>query len=238
MLIKSALKRITPPQILQLREYIRREKQARKSPRDIFSEIYSRKYWGGNDRDYFSGWGSHSQPLIDAYLAGLKPILESAPKVTLVDLGCGDFNIGRQVRPSCWSYIACDVVPDLIERNRIKFGDMDVDFRCLDILADELPPGDVALVKEVLQHLNTNQIARFLERARRYKVLVITEHLPAEAFTPNVDKPTGTGIRVHGLKRSGVDILASPFNFRCASHRVLAEVKSGNDVLRTTAYFN
>lgn len=214
---------------------MRRKRQARKSPREIFSEIYHRKYWGGTDRDYFSGWGSHSQPLIDAYLSGIKLVLAAMPKATVVDLGCGDFNIGQRVRPLCEAYIACDVVPDLIERNKSKFPG--IDFRCVDILADPLPVGDVALVKEVLQHLNNAQIATFLERAAQYRVLVVTEHVPAEKFVPNADKATGTGIRVHGLKRSGVDILAPPFNFRCVSHRLVAEAKSGDDVLRTIAYF-
>jgi hypothetical protein len=159
------------------------------------------------------------------------------PSARITDIGCGDFNIGRHIHHFFCEYVACDVVPELIERNKVKFRGTAVDFKCLDITSDPLPPGDIALVREVLQHLSNAQIAKFLHKVGEYKILVITEHLPIGEFVANIDKPTGVGIRAHGMKRSGVDILKPPFNFKCKSFRILCEISRDADNLRTTAYF-
>src|SRR6185312_7657498 len=174
-----------------LRDFIRRQIQARRSPQAIFSQVYRSKAWG-DQGEFFSGFGSHIQPAVDAYVAALRPLLDISKAV--VDLGCGDFNIGRHIRPMCGKYIACDVVPELIEYNKLRFPD--VEFRCIDITADSLPGADIALVRQVLQHLNNDQIMRFLAKARIYKSLIVTEHVPYGRFKPNLDKATGSGIRI------------------------------------------
>lgn len=188
--------------------------------------------WGGKDK-FFSGFGSHIQPAIDAYISALAPLLSTTTSV--VDLGCGDFNIGKNIRPLCGPYIACDVVPDLIAHNKNRFPG--VDFRCIDITADPLPAAEVALVRQVLQHLNNDQIARFISKVSVYKTIVVTEHLPSGDFTPNLDKVVGGGIRLHGIEPSGVDLAKPPFSLPHRTSEVLAEVADGNDVIRTTAYF-
>jgi SAM-dependent methyltransferase len=220
--------------VRQLKEFIRRRLQAGKSAREVFSEVYRSKAWGDRG-NFFSGFGSHIQPAIDAYATALAPLLSI--NTSVVDLGCGDFNMGMHIRPLCGYYIACDVVPELIEHNRIRFADLSVDFRCLDITTDPLPGGDVALVRQVLQHLNNDQIARFISKVGAYNILVVTEHVPSGRFKPNVDKATGGGIRVHGVELSGVDLAEPPFSLSHRSSKILAEVPDGKDLIRTTAYF-
>jgi SAM-dependent methyltransferase len=219
--------------VRRLREVVRRRAQADKSPREIFSEVYRSKAWGDHGA-FFSGFGSHIRPAIDAYVRALTPLLMGMPNARVTDLGCGDFNIGRHIKPLCNSYIACDVVPELIKYNREKFPD--VDFRCIDITVDILPAGDIALVRQVLQHLNNNQISNFLRRLEGYKILIVTEHIPAGAFKPNIDKAAGGGIRMHGVEPSGVDLSEPPFSIDCISSNVLAEVPEERAVLRTTSY--
>ena len=78
---------------------------------------------------FFSGSGSHSPQITGGYVRAIVERLSRFPqKPDVIDLGCGDLNIGRQVRSLCAGYIACDVVPALIERNRQAFDDLDVDF--------------------------------------------------------------------------------------------------------------
>lgn len=213
--------------------------QARKSPQEIFSDIYRNKSWDdyGATRPFFSGFGSHAQPTVDAYVQALKPVLERFPGARVTDLGCGDFNIGKQIRPLCGPYIACDVVPDLIEHNKREFAGLNVDFRCLDITSDELPAGDIAIVRQVLQHLNNSQIERFVKQIDGYKILIVTEHIPSGAFEPNLNKATGSGIRLHGIRPSGVVLHQAPFNLRYQHMMVLADAPDGKDLIRTTAYF-
>lgn len=203
MQLKQRLKSMLPTPILQFRDQIIQRRQARKSPREIFSEVYRAKVWGGDGHDFFSGFGSHVQEAVDAYIAALRPVL----------------------------------VPELIERNKVKFADLNVDFRYLDITSDPIPSGDIALVRQVLQHLNNDQILNFLRSLRGYHALVVTEHLPAAVFKSNIDKSTGGGIRVHGLEPSGIILTDAPFNLKYTSMSVLSEVPEGDATLRTTAYY-
>jgi hypothetical protein len=124
-----------------------------------------------------------------------------------------------------------------MERNKIKFADLDVEFLTLDITSDPIPAGDIALVRQVLQHLNNGQIVNFLRALRGYTVLIVTEHLPDGEFISNADKPTGGGIRLHGLTRSGVVLTDTPFNLEYQSASVLTDVREQGSVLRTTAYY-
>jgi SAM-dependent methyltransferase len=234
----STLKRFIPAPILEFRSYLKRQVQARKSPQEIFSEVYRAKAWdldSSSPNDFFSGFGSHVQPMIDGYVSALTPILAGKPSV--VDLGCGDFNIGKHIRPLCGRYVACDVVPELIQRNKAKFADLDVDFRHVDIVADPLPAGDVALIRQVLQHLNNAQISKVVAKLPAYKIIIVTEHIPAGGFTPNLDKATGGGVRLHGRVPSGVVLSEPPFNLPHRKSAILADVADGNDIIRTTAYF-
>jgi hypothetical protein len=130
------------------------------------------------------------------------------------------------------------VVPELIEYNKRYFADLNVDFQCIDLVTEDLPKGDVGLVRQVLQHCSNTQILLFLKRAAQYRILIITEHIPAVPFAPNVDKPPGGGIRLHRQPPSGVVLSAAPFNLRCSHAEQLAAVKDGDDLLVTTAYFD
>jgi hypothetical protein len=109
-------------------------------------------------------------------------------------------------------YVGVDVVPELIERNRERFGGSGVEFVAADIVNDELPSGDICLVREVMQHLSNAEIQRILEQTRRYEQVFITNHYMANEgdLTPNADKPHGPDLR--GSDGSGVYLDQSPFN--------------------------
>jgi len=241
MHLKQFIKSLIPAPLLdpllEKRDRMYVARQARMTPGEIFSEVYRRKVWGGKDRDFFSGYGSHMTEAVDAYVEALKPVFADHPNATVVDLGCGDFNIGIKIRPLCGCYIACDIVPDLIERNKRKFSDSNVDFRCLDITTDAIPSGDIVLVRQVLQHLNNQQIANFIKMIGGCSVLVLTEHLPSGPFISNKDKPAGAGIRLHGSTPSGIVLTDAPFNLKYDSASVLASVDIGQGRLETTYYY-
>ena len=97
----------------------------------------------------------------------------------MVDLGCGDFTIGSQLRKYCKKYVAVDVFDEIIINNKIKFSNLEVDFRVLDITSDELPDGDICFLRQVLQHLSNDNIKKFLSlMSGKYKYLILTEHIP------------------------------------------------------------
>lgn len=200
---------------------------------EIFSAIYSEGMWGGADRDFYSGHGSHEPAVVNPYVEAVRKVLEDLPgEPTVVDLGCGDFGVGSKIRPHAGRYIAGDIVPELIARNQQRFPD--TEFVVLDIVTDDLPQGDVVTVREVLQHLSNADISGALPKLAKFKRVIITEGVPTGDFVPNHDKAAGFDIRFKN--GSGVDIAAAPFNFPVKSQQVICEVLAGNCLLRTTLY--
>ena len=195
-----------------------------KDNRETFQKIYENRLWGNSSQQFYSGPGSHDVKVVDPFVKDVLAFLKSLPNSPIViDLGCGDLNVGSKLFEACQLYIACDVVPELIEYNKVKFVNKSIDFRCVDIVKDELPKGEVVIIRQVLQHLSNADIALVLPKLAAFKYLIITEHIPVGNFVPNLDKPSGLGIRMHnGLKKdSGVVITEPPFNFKAASVQTL-----------------
>src|SRR5690606_27522334 len=111
-----------------------------------------------------------------------------------------------------------------------------LEFQVLDIATDDLPSGDVAILRQVLQHLSNAEIKRVVEKLYRFKAVILTEHLPEGDFEPNKDIISGQGIRLK--KQSGVDIVAPPFNFKFREEKQLLSVKHPGfkGVVVTTLY--
>ncbi len=205
--------------------------------RDVFGAVYRENRWGRKAlHRFFSGPGSHDAAVVEPYVTALRGFLGSLPKPPdVVDLGCGDFNVGRQLRDACGRYVACDIVPELIAHNTVAHKKLNVDFRCVDLVEDELPGADVALIRQVLQHLDNEQIARIVPKLGRYRHVVVTEHLPAAAhFRANLEHSHGSGVRL-GV-HSGVVLSQPPFNLRVRSQRRLCSVEKYGGVIATDVY--
>ncbi len=208
-----------------------------KSTEALFSAVYANKIWGGDARTaFYSGAGSHDPVLVEAYVRGVTRFVAGLPgRRDAVDLGCGDFNVGGRLRQLFDGYVACDVVPALIERNRNAYSDLNVEFRCIDIVRDDLPDGDIVFIRQVLQHLGNDDIRSVLAKLQKYEFLVLTEHLPKSAdFPPNVDQVTGAGTRL--IAGSGVVVTAAPFALERKAQQTLLDVHGYGGVIRTTVY--
>ena len=210
---------------------------------EVFDKIYSDCAWGrDSEGGPTSGAGSREENIVGPYVAALSTLISLHRCHTVVDIGCGDFEVGQQLLPLAGRYLACDVSDVILQRNRRKFTAPNLEFRQLDLATDELPSGDIALVRQVLQHLSNSEIQAFvngLHRAEPYRFLVVTEHLPAGTrFTPNLDKRAGPKIRLS--LESGVELDAPPFNLRFVRKEVLLEVpfdiEDREALIRTTLY--
>lgn len=209
------------------------------STQQVFEKIYEEGEWGksgSQDAVYYSGLGSHDPAMIDAYVASVATFLQSlGQKPTAVDIGCGDFNVGSKLRGYCSRYTAVDIASPVIAFNKTRFADADVDFAVLNVIEEKPPRADVIFIRQVLQHLSNSEITRALANiAGQCDHFIVTEHLPAGEFTPNLNKTTGRGIRLrHG---SGVVISEPPFSFAFHEQKVLCEVPGPGGVIRTTLY--
>ncbi|MDW5288335.1 class I SAM-dependent methyltransferase [Formosa sp. PL04] len=200
-------------------------------------QVYNLNLWGQNKSDFYSGNGSHQPELVNPYIEVVTSFLNTFTSPLVVcDLGCGDFNIGKNLMPFTKKYIAVDIVTDLITRNKDIFKNDNLEFYCLDLAKDDLPAGDCAILRQVLQHISNVEIQNILNKLIDYKYVIITEHLPVGDFIPNKDIISGQGIRLK--KQSGVNVLAPPFNFKIKAETQLLSIvlNDGKGVIVTTCY--
>lgn len=201
------------------------------------TQVYEQHLWGGKFTDFYSGEGSHRPELVDPYVEVVSTFLSGFKTPPVVcDLGCGDFNVGSKLLAYTSKYIAVDIVEDLIAHNKRKFNDECVEFLQLDIANDELPDGDCALVRQVLQHLSNMEIDAIAHKLNTFKYIIVTEHIPNGDFTPNQDIISGQGTRLK--KGSGVDLLASPFQLQVKNAKKLLSIPSedGKSQILTTFF--
>ncbi|WP_040254113.1 class I SAM-dependent methyltransferase [Psychroserpens mesophilus] len=187
------------------------------------TQIYEQHLWGGKSFDFYSGEGSHNSEIAIPYIEAVTSFLKSHNNNLVVcDLGCGDFNIGKHLTKHSKTYIAVDIVDNLIKRNKTKFKEDHLEFQCLDIAKDKLPTADCIILRQVLQHLSNTEIQSVIKKLKHYKYIILTEHIPNGSFTPNNDIISGQGIRLK--HNSGVDILKSPFNLKVNKTSILNKV--------------
>ncbi len=237
--LRSIIKRSLPPKFFELRsrfsEIVKHKKYSQLSVDRVFAQIYRNKEWG-NDGEFYSGTGSHDLNIITPYIREIGEFLRSfEKKPTIVDLGAGDFNVGKHFVDFAGHYYACDIVPELQQHNKRRFSFPNVDFLCLNAVEDELPDGEVVFIRQVLQHLSNMNIKKIIDKCSKYRWWVITEHLPMDPnFSPNKDITNGCGIRM--LLNSGVILTEKPFNVSGYSSRTICEADEYGGVIRTTLF--
>ncbi len=177
---------------------------------ETFRNIYLMKTWGDNGEAFCSGEGSHG-PVSEQYCASVVRFICDHHVQSVVDLGCGDFAVGKRiVEASDVRYTGIDVVPELIEYHKRSEHDPRVSFLCADITNDPLPAADLYLVRQVLQHLSNREIAMVLGNLGKGSRVLISEDVPAHAKWFNADKPHGPDVRSY--YGSGVYVDRPPFS--------------------------
>ena len=214
--MKNALKLLLPPEIFEYLQRVMRGlnhlRNQRRSPREIFTEVYQNHRWGGEIEDYYSGSGS-DEVLARPHAEAVRRFIRENQVRSIVDLGCGDFRVGSRVKVDGVTYLGVDVVPTLIARDQEKYARDEVSFACLDIITDDLPDADLCLIRQVFQHLSNDQICGILPKLHQYRYVLITEHYPApdiKNIIPNIDKAAGADTRI--LDCSAVFLGLPPFN--------------------------
>jgi hypothetical protein len=219
----SFLKEHTPWPIRRLSRKIKRlvsqPSQAKRSTREVFTHIYAENVWGRGLKCPEAGYDLYSGPGSEAgaaqlYVDCVKAFIVANGIRSVVDLGCGDFRVGSKIATNEIDYIGADIVEFVVHANEERFGGSRVRFVCLDIIEDDLPGGELCLIREVLQHLSNVQIEKIIKKLSKYKWIIVSEVHPGPvgSFKPNRDKPHGADSRI--LWNSGVVLDAPPFNVK------------------------
>ena len=205
--------------------------------RAVMEQVYELRLWGGEKIEFYSGLGSHQLEIVKPYIAVVISFLRSfKTPISVCDLGCGDFNVGKELVIYTKKYVAIDIVAPLITFNKEKFKEPNLEFHCLDIAVADLPLGDCAIVRQVLQHLSNAEVQAILHKLLNFKYLILTEHVPEGDFIPNKDIISGQGIRLK--KKSGINLVAAPFHLKVKEEKQLIAYNLGDEkgVLVTTLY--
>lgn len=178
------------------------------SATDVFSDVYERDLWNGG-----SGPGSAPENS-EVYRRFLQEFLDGFDyPVKVVDLGCGDWRIGELMDWLGVDYVGVDVVPEVVEANRRRDTPDNVSFVCLDALVDDLPEGDVLVVKDVLQHWPNADVLRLLDAAEeRFTFTVVTNDVSSKSHPAKVNSDIALG------DWRPVDIERAPFDRVAIDH--------------------
>lgn len=149
----------------------------------VFSNIYKTNAWG-----YGSGVGS-LEINTRGYREFLQNFLKEYKIKSVVDLGCGDWQIASLINWDKIHYTGIDVVDTVIEKDKELYGSDQVEFYCFDVLTQELPTADLLIIKDVLQHWPNKDILDFLPRLSSFKYALITNCILGNYV--NVDIPLG-----------------------------------------------
>ena len=137
-----------------------------------FREIYLDHSWSGVSR---SGPGSEPQKAA-IYLNTLQGLIREPDRAihSVVDIGCGDWSLSKGIEWENISYTGIDIVPELIEDLNERYGSDRIRFVHANIVKNDLPVGDLAIVKDVLQHLSNESVLAFLKKLPKYRFVLIT----------------------------------------------------------------
>ena len=208
--------------------------------RKVFTRIYNQKIWGHpkTENPFYSGTGSDDE-YAETYSSAISQFIIENNINSIVDLGCGDFRVGNKIlMKSAVDYTGVDIVQDLIKYNLANFSNEKISFNCLNIVKDSLPAAELCTIRQVLQHLSNRDIKKVLQKCKKYKYVIVTEHLPdSESPCPNTDKNSDENIRL--VYNSGVYLDKHPFNFEVKTLlTVYPEEEKGSKIVTFQLWIN
>lgn len=136
--------------------------------KDIFNKIYKKNLW-------LLGSGPGSTPWnVRPYIRFLQQFLDAHRDIhSILDVGCGDWQIGSQIRWGDREYTGIDVSDHILEITKRRYGSNQFHFQALDATEQPLPPADLIIIKDVLIHLSTEEVKTILEKCRSYPYVII-----------------------------------------------------------------
>lgn len=150
----------------------------------VFTDIYEKDAWGNNRNPNYngsSGDGSAYRYNIKTYVPFMHKIFKKYNIHSVVDLGCGDFRIGRALYNGRGiRYTGYDTYDKIITYHRTQYDSnfytfVHSDFTKHDEL-EKLKPADLCILKDVLQHWPYKTIIEvmdYLVHANKYKYIIV-----------------------------------------------------------------
>jgi hypothetical protein len=197
----------------------------------VFRDAYEENAWGRSptgERYYSDSPHELTRPFREFVGAFIR---EHGVR-TVVDLGCGDFELGRGIDLGDARYVGVDIYDELVRHVAERHGGPGREFVARDIVEDELPPGDLCLVTMVLYLLSEVDVCAVLRKLPRYRYVLVTDgqppSVPCEARR-NVEKPTDRYTRSY--HRQGFWLELPPYSLN--AEVVLEYPLPSGEIMRT-----
>ena len=143
-----------------------------------FTDIYKTDAWTNG-----SGPGSIWQ-LNKPYIRLLENFIRDNNIRSICDVGCGDFQLMKNVDLQHATYMGLDVVPSVIANNRRRYGKDKITFLDMPKNPRDLPGGDLGIVKDVLIHLDNETTIEILRAMMERFRFILTVNNVADAGEP------------------------------------------------------
>lgn len=161
----------------------------------IFEDVYKNNMWGG------SGDGSkleYNKP----FLNFLQKYVKDNNIKTILELGCGDFNLMKHFNFDGLKYFGVDIAESIIAKNNKNYRKPNIKFLYEDIRGFKFERDyDLVLIKDVLIHLDNSSVLQVLYNARNVKRLL----------TVNDYNPKGNNININTGEYRSLDLNDCPF---------------------------
>jgi SAM-dependent methyltransferase len=193
-----------------------------KTAEETFTLIYENKVWNVNEENEgFSGPGS-TLANTKEYRKFLQKFLKEHNIRSVTDVGCGDWTFSKAIDWTGIQYTGYDVVKSIIDKDISRYGKNNIHFVHCNAINMDLPPTDLLICKDVLQHLPNEEISLFLKQLPKFKYALITNGVD---FSTN----SRTNIQiVRGCYRP-LDLTKPPFSIK--GEKILA-YQSGNFLMQ------
>lgn len=180
--------------------------------RDIFDDIYANDRWNGG-----SGPGSapaHTREYVEFF----NRLLWSDRVHSVLDVGCGDWQLGQQFNLMGVRYKGIDVSQEAVSRAHMR-APRGTDISVCDVAnVDEV--FDLVHIKDVFQHLPFDEVRRILEACKRHGLVLVTNEHPAADFDIQAGQYRPIDVSQPPIL-FGKPILERVFNTYCFSKKAL-----------------
>jgi hypothetical protein len=166
----------------------------------IFKEIYIQNTWESESR---SGPGSEISQT-EELVKRLPEVFNSFNIKTVLDAPCGDFNWMKEINLVDLDYLGGDIVNDIIQQNKQRYGSHNIKFETLNIITDTLPNVDLIITRDCLVHFSYKHIYQTIDNIKKSKSIYFASTTFANRIT-NYDIPTG--------EWRPLNLQIPPFNF-------------------------
>lgn len=141
-----------------------------------FNGIYSRGDWARDSQGKGTSGTGSTLDITREYRAFIEAFITEHHVKSVVDAGCGDWEFSSATNWNHARYLGVDISSDVIDGVKKKYQKEGVSFMVGDV-TDSLPPADLLLCKDVLQHLPNALITKFIKnnlKKGKYKWAILT----------------------------------------------------------------